>query len=102
MILPGETILPGSVLPETFSSDCPTCQPGVSGPIFEGTIVPGDASTAPLTPMPAPPAEGEGEAAPGATEQSEPSPLQPTTMMIPTHPEPQAARQVHWVPNALK
>jgi hypothetical protein len=113
MILPGETIIDGgTILPETFSSsgDCPHCQ-SASGPIFQGTIVPGHEHTPPYEtdkptgPAPAPAAEPNTESAPGDTvsPMPEPGPLPAsTTMMIPTFPAPKPARQVHWVPNALK
>lgn len=113
------TMLPGElVLPETFApSDCPTCHPNVSGPIFEGTIVPNDSAASPdsPTPEPAPPAESDHhhshehdstpgaaplETVPGAT--PEPNPLPATTLLIPAESTLQPARHVHWVPNALK
>ena len=113
------TVLPGElVLPDTFApSDCPTCQPGVSGPLFEGTIIPNDSAATPgsPTPQPAPPAESENhhshehstppatpllETAPGAT--PEPDPLPATTLLIPADSTLQPARHVHWVPNAVK
>ncbi|NQV29228.1 MAG: hypothetical protein HQ518_33150 [Rhodopirellula sp.] len=126
MILPGETIIDGDTFhPESFhsSGNCPHCQstssPIISdqssgshsngGPIFEGTIIPGDEynvspgyeADKPTSPMPAPAAE----AVPGdtVTPTPEPEPLPAsTTMMIPTFPAPKPARQVHWVPNTLK
>lgn len=97
MILPGDT-----VLPETFSSgSCPHCNT-TSGPIFEGTIIHDHESHHPHVPTPAPAAEPALETAPGEVVRPEPDPLLPTTMMIPTFPAPRPARQVHWVPNALK
>lgn len=122
MILPGETIIEGetlhggTILPETFSSsgDCPHCQ-STSGPIFQGTIVPGHEhehgqtppyeTDKPTGPAPAPAAEPAAESVPGesVSPMPEPGPLPAsTTMMIPTFPAPKPARQVHWVPNTLK
>ena len=123
MILPGETIIDGgiidggTILPETFSGsgDCPHCQ-STSGPIFEGTIVPGGEpqktppyeTDKPAGPTPAPAAEPAApatEEAPGETvsPMPEPGPLPASaSMMIPTFPAPKPARQVHWVPNTLK
>ena len=121
MILPGETIIDGgtidggTVLPETFNSsgDCPHCQ-STSGPIFEGTILPGQEQTQPYGtdkptgPAPAPaaePAPTTTEEVPGetVTPTPEPEPLPASaSMMIPTFPSPKPARQVHWVPNKLK
>lgn len=104
MILPGETIYQGgTVVPETFShpENCPHCQ-ATTGPIFNGTIIPGHEADKPLTPTPAPAAEPAKESAPGETVTPEPDVLPPTTMMIPTFPAPKPARQVHWVPNTLK
>jgi hypothetical protein len=118
MILPGGTIIDGemihgdTILPETFSNsgNCPHCK-STSGPIFEGTIVPGHEHTPPYEadkpagPTPAPAAEPAHEAVPGETvsPMPEPGPLPAsTTMMIPTFPAPKPARQVHWVPNTLK
>ena len=111
MILPGETIMHGDSFQHgTFhdSGNCPHCQSTggpTSGPIFEGTIIPGYETDKPNGPTPAPAAEPELEIerAPGETVLPEPDPLPATTtMMIPTFPAPKPARQVHWVPNTLK
>ena len=120
MMLPGETIINGGMIhgntihPQTFdnSGNCPHCK-STSGPIFEGTIIPGhDHEPTPLYEtdkptghQPAPAAEPAAEAAPGETvaPMPEPGPLPAsTTMIIPTFPAPKPARQVHWVPNTLK
>jgi hypothetical protein len=119
MILPGETIIDGEMIhgntihPETFSSgNCPHCQ-STSGPIFNGTIIPGHEhqqtppyeTDKPTGPQPAPAADPTTEAVPGETvsPMPEPGPLPASAMMmIPTFPAPKPARQVHWVPNALK
>tara|TARA_R110002072_G_scaffold303109_1_gene493944 strand:+ start:31823 stop:32791 length:969 start_codon:yes stop_codon:yes gene_type:complete len=124
MILPGETIIDGESfhgdtnLPETFGhpENCPHCRQSTSGPIFQGTIIPGHEheqlpayeTDKPTGPAPAPaaePADPQFESVPGesVSPMPEPGPLPAsTTMMIPTFPTPKPARQVHWVPNTLK
>jgi hypothetical protein len=108
MILPGETIIPGdnftprTFTPQTFSSgSCPECEANSSGPIFTGTIIPETEASKPTDSTPAPAAESAQEAAPGEQVTPVPDPLS-TTMKIPDFPAPKPARQVHWVPNALK